>query len=167
MIYSPDILDKLQEIEAVPWIGLVYRHMINDYPPERANTRGARWNPPGVAAIYASLTREVALAEAEYRLALEPFRPKVSRKLFYSIRVRLRSVVNLESIADIAALGVRDEDLLSLDYTNCQQVGGAVAWLGNDGLVVPSARATGTNLVIFQTHLDEDSEFQVISEDQL
>jgi RES domain-containing protein len=166
VIYSPDILDKLQAIEAVSWSGLVYRHMINDYPPERANTRGARWNPPGVAAVYTSLAREVALAEAEYRLGLEPFRPRVTRKI-YSIRVRLRSTVDLGSRADLEALGVLDEDLSSIDHTACQHLGGAVAWLGNDGLLVPSARAAGTNLVIFQTHLDESSEFQVISEEQL
>lgn len=49
---------------------IVYRHMLADIPPDRANTRGARWNPPDIAAIYTSFERETALAEAEYYLSL-------------------------------------------------------------------------------------------------
>jgi RES domain-containing protein len=46
--------------------------MFGDYPPDAENILGARWNPPGVAAIYTSLTREGALAEAEHQIAIQP-----------------------------------------------------------------------------------------------
>jgi RES domain. len=42
----------------------------------------ARWNPAGVAAIYASLTREGALAEAEHQIAIQPIRPRARRSLY-------------------------------------------------------------------------------------
>jgi RES domain-containing protein len=63
--YPPELLDRLQALTPAPWSGQVFRHMFGSYPPDAENTRGARWNPPGVAAIYTSLTREGALAEAE------------------------------------------------------------------------------------------------------
>lgn len=52
--------------------------MFGDYPPDAENTRGARWNPAGVAAIYTSLTREGVLAEAEHQIAIQPIRPRAS-----------------------------------------------------------------------------------------
>jgi len=46
--------------------------MFGDYPPDAENTRGAHWNLPGVAAIYTSLARKGALAEAEHHIAVQP-----------------------------------------------------------------------------------------------
>jgi RES domain-containing protein len=46
--------------------------MLNDYPPDRENIQGARWNPPDVAAIYACFEPAVCIAEVEYNLARQP-----------------------------------------------------------------------------------------------
>jgi hypothetical protein len=46
-------------------------------------------------------------------------------------------------------------------------IGGAVSWLGHDGLLVPSARRdSGTNLVIFRQDLSSD-EFHLIDEETI
>jgi RES domain-containing protein len=68
--------------------------MFADYPPDRENTLGARWNPPGVPAIYTSLSRDGVVAEAEYQLSMEPLRPKV-RRTVYELSVRLSSVLDI------------------------------------------------------------------------
>lgn len=65
MIYDRELLDKLDKLRADQWQGEAFRHMFGDYPPERENQRGARWNPAETPAIYTSLTREVALAEGQ------------------------------------------------------------------------------------------------------
>jgi hypothetical protein len=44
-----------------------------------------------------------------------------------------------------------------------QRVGGAIAWLGRDGLLVPSARADGVNLVIFPNQQKAEYEFRVVA----
>ncbi|MGO9320726.1 MAG: RES domain-containing protein [Solirubrobacteraceae bacterium] len=72
MVYPPELLDRLQAIAPGSWAGQAFRHMFGDYPPDAENTRGARWNPPSVAAIYTSLAREGALAEAEHQIAVQP-----------------------------------------------------------------------------------------------
>ena len=44
---------------------------------------------------------------------------------------------------------------------------GAIAWLGNDGLLVPSARADGVNLVIFPNQQRADYEFRVLTSEAI
>jgi len=110
LIFPPDLLDQLQSFEVIPFEGVVYRHMLGDYPPDRANTRGARWNPPDVAAIYTSLRRETALAEADYRLGLEPYRPRVKR-VIYSIQVKLLAVLDLSRREDLKKVGIAKTEL--------------------------------------------------------
>jgi len=162
MIYPPELLDLLQDLTSTSWAGEVFRHMFADYPPERRNTRGARWNPPQTAAIYCSLERETALAEAEHQLNLQPIRPRAKRTL-YKIRIRLDSVLDLRSPSLLVRLGVTSDRLGDVDFSACQRVGGAVAWLGHDGLLVPSARLSGgSNMVLYPTLEDLDADFQVI-----
>jgi RES domain-containing protein len=79
--------------------------MFAGHSPERENTSGARWNPPGVSAIYASLSVEGALAEAEHQIAMQPVRPRARRTL-YELRVTLHSVLNLSERTLLAALGI-------------------------------------------------------------
>jgi RES domain-containing protein len=165
VVYEPELLDYLQGLQALTWEGIIFRHMLNDYPPDRANTRGARWNPPGVAAIYASLARETALAEGQYRLNLEPFAPRV-RRFVYRIKLRLTAVLELSSLEDLEPAGYSKEILTADDFSACQVVGGAVAWLEHDGLIIPSVRAEGKNIVIYPT-AGFDFEFTVLDSEEI
>ena len=160
MIYDRALLEKLDRFLARPWPGEVFRHMFGDYPPERENQKGARWNPPETPAIYTSLTRDVALAEADFQISLQPVRPRAKRTI-YTIDIVLASVIDLSDRSLLPELGITEEDLGSLDHQACQQVGGAIAWLGNDGVLVPSARADGVNLVIFPNQQKIDYKFRV------
>ena len=162
MIYDRELLDKLDDLRADQWQGEVFRHMFGDYPPERENQRGARWNPAETPAIYSSLTREVALAEADFQISLQPVPPTATRTI-HRIGVVLSSVIDLSDRTRLVELGISEEDLASLDHRACQRVGGAIAWLGNDGLLVPSARADGLNLVIFPNQQKADYEFRVLT----
>jgi RES domain-containing protein len=81
MIYQPEMLDILQSAAVSACEGTVYRHMFGSHSVARVNTEGARWNAPGLAAIYASRERETALAEADYYISLQPLRPKAQHTL--------------------------------------------------------------------------------------
>ena len=109
--------------------------------------------------IYTSVTREVALAEADFQISLQPVRPR-ARRTIYTIDVVLASVIDLSDRNLLVVLGIAPQDLTSLDHRACQQVGGAIAWLGNDGVLVSSARADGVNLVIFPNQQKSDYEFR-------
>ena len=118
--------------------------MFGDYPPDAENTRGARWNPPGVAAIYTSLAREGALAEAEHQIAIQPVPPR-ARRTIYTLKLALTSVLDLTDVELLRDLGVGAAELAADDMTTCRQLGGAAHWLERDGLLLPSARSSNTN----------------------
>jgi len=165
MVYEPDFLDFLEQHTIGPFAGEVFRHMLAGYPPDRPNSSGARWNPRDVPAIYTSLARDTVLAEAEHRLRLEPLPTRASRAL-YRIDVALARVVRLKR-ADLRHLGLTDALLRSLEFSACQKVGGAVAWLGSDGLIVPSARHSGDNLVVFTANVTLGFRFEIVEREAI
>jgi RES domain-containing protein len=166
VIYAPEMLDLLQSAGVSNWEGTVYRHMFASQPPARANTGGARWNEPNLAAIYTSCERETALAEAEYYISLQPLRPKAKRTLF-TIRVSIPKVIDLTAHDLLGKLGITNDVLEAMDHTPCRTVGAAANWLGYNGLLVPSARwRGGKNLVIYEQDPSPDS-FEVIKEEEI
>ncbi len=166
MIYDRKIVARLEDCTPKAWEGTAFRHMFATFSPERQNSRGARWNPPETAAIYTSLTREIVLAEADYYINLEPFRPKVVRKI-YEIDIGLHSVLDLSSWDSLAALGVEKSAFSVSDYACTQMIGGAAEWLKHDGILVPSARGHGINLVIFPNQQSQDYRFEVLGVEEL
>jgi RES domain-containing protein len=166
MVYDPALLDAIEGLGAGEFDAVVWRHMFKAYDPARANTRGARWNPAGVAAVYASLERDTAVAEAEYAISSQPVRPRASRSL-YRIRIGLERVVDLSDRSTLASLGVGASELEDMDQNPCRAIGGAAHWLDRDGLLVPSARADGTNLVVFPDRSNVDAPFEVLNREEL
>ena len=166
MVYPPLLLDRLQAAAASPWQGRAFRHMFADYPPDAENTRGARWNPAEVAAVYTSLTRDGVIAEANHQIALQPLPPRVKRTV-YEIDIALTSVVDLTGSEALVSLDLASDDIAGDDMTACQQIGGAAAWLGRDGVLVPSARSDAVNLVIFAANREPDTRFDVLASEPL
>jgi RES domain-containing protein len=167
MTYPARILDELEKLRGSAWQGEVWRHMFGSNRPEMENIRGSRWNPRDIPAIYTSLEEATARAEGDFMVAMQPIAPRAARHL-YRIRVRLANVIDLRDPVLLRAVGVDDSDLRSLDYSACQTVGGAANWLGHDGILVPSARAVGSNLVILtQNTGDVSMEFTVLESRQI
>jgi len=139
-------------VEPRPWSGIVWRHTFGEAPVLRPNVRGARWNPAGTAALYASLSRATALAEAEHQIALQPVRPRAARTM-HQLDVRLTKVADLTDPELLARLGLRPHELGAVDLGACQRIGGALSAAGFEAMLVPSARAAGANLVLFSANL--------------
>ena len=163
---APELLKLLEALESQAWDGLAWRHMFADNPPTRANESGARWNPPGVPAIYCSLDRATALAEGDYAAAVQPLRPTVKRTI-YNLRIHLQKVLDLSSRSRLLELGIGDTELADVDHAGCQRLGGAVEWLEHDGLLVPSARSSGVNLVIFTRKRGPGTDLEILGSDVL
>ena len=158
-IHDPDLLDAIEHLGSEPLDNVtVWRHMFNDNPPELSNTRGARWNPPGLAAIYTSSERGTAVAEGQHAIDSQPLRPK-ARRYVYKLRASASKALRITP-ADFDALGLKPQDLDDEDFGACQRVGEHAAFLGFDALVVPSARSDGTNVVIFINELSADAAFE-------
>lgn len=161
MIHDPALLDALERFDTEPWQGRVFRHMLGSAPPELANERGARWNPPGTPALYTSLTETTAKAEGDHVIAMQPVPPRATRTI-YELDVSIENLLDLADAKRLTATGITEEDIESIPWEPCQRVGGAVAWLGHDGLLIPSVRdSDGSNLVIFTANQPPSSEIVV------
>jgi RES domain-containing protein len=136
--------------------------MFGDYPPDAENTRGARWNPSGVAAIYTSLSREGVLAEGEHQIAVQPIPPR-ARRTIYTLELTLTSILDLTDPETLQSLSVGPDELAADDMTACRQLGGAAHWLERDGLLLPSTRSSNTNLVIFPANRSHNARFEILN----
>lgn len=161
MVHDPALLDALERFDTERWQGRVYRHMLGSASPELANERGARWNPPGTSALYTSLAETTAKAEGDHVIDMQPVPPRAGRTI-YELDVTIANLLDLTDAGRLAAIGIAEEYFESIPWDPCQRVGGAVAWLGHDGLLIPSVRDSGgSNLVIFTANRPPESEIVV------
>jgi RES domain-containing protein len=151
---DPRFAEALARVRPMPFDGEAWKHTFAGQRPDAPNTRGARWNPPGVPAIYFALQRATAIAEGNHLVALQS--PRIERgRAIHRIAVSgLSNVLDLQDGAVLRSLGVGSTELSANDFSPSQRVGGTAEWLGHDALLVPSARATGANLVIFERRTD-------------
>jgi RES domain-containing protein len=166
VIHRPELLDALERAPTRAFDGQAWRHMFGRHPPDTENTSGARWNPPGIAAIYLSLDRSGVIAEGDHAVAVQPLRPS-ARRFVYAVQLTLSKVLDLTDSDSLASTGLTSDDIADDDHSKCREVGGAVAWLEHDGLLVPSARSTSTNLVVYPTNRAVHARFDYDAGDEL
>ena len=162
-----------------PWSGVAFRST----SPAYANSRdllsgegvrryGGRWNPPGLAAVYASATPEIALAEAlaQFRRYGIPDRDAMPRVLV-AIEARLDRVLDLTDGQVRRALRVSRRRMAGEDWRGLQArgqeavtqaIGRLASEAGVEGLLAPSAAVPdGKNLVVFPAALRPGSRLAV------
>ncbi|WP_052341518.1 RES family NAD+ phosphorylase [Salinarimonas rosea] len=137
--------------------------------PLLPSTSGGRWAPasepgaPSVPVLYTSFEPDGALAEVASYLALlspPPGKPLAAHR----IAVALARVVRLDEDT-LHEVGVDRAAFHARHYQRTQEVGAEVAALGYEGLIVPSARWTCDNLVIFTANLSPESRLAVEATD--
>jgi len=152
--FDPVFLDALEET-VVKWEGRVWRQVFEGSDPFRENTRGARWNPPEVAALYCSLSAEGAAREIDHIIALQSIEIK-RRRITHELDVHLGRVADLRHLAPLYPFEIDVESVTSPSWDVPQEIGSAASWLECGGLLVPSARHGSANLVIFINNLAHD-----------
>lgn len=156
MIHDQSLVDQLSALSTEIFKGEVFRATGVSADPLAFSVNGGRWGPPArdgadVPVLYTSMARDGALAEVvSYLTLLTPLplsRPlKVSRLGVSTSKTLRLARVNLEGLGvDLARYGERD-------YLLTQNIGAALAFLGLDGLIAPSARWPCDNLMIYQTN---------------
>lgn len=116
------------------------------------NSRGARWNPPGLDALYCSLSREGADLELKSMLRRQPV--PISKPIrIVGLKVKVERVIDLRTEGCLDLAGVTRSQMVEESWIATRAVGAAAAWLGVGGLLVPSARHDDGNLVLFVSEL--------------
>ena len=171
MIHDQALVDLLSALPLERFEGDVFRAAGVSADPLAFSVNGGRWAPPAqdgadVPVLYTSLSRDGALAEVvSYLTLLTPLplsRPlKVSRLAVTTSKTLRLARVGLEMLAvDMTQYGERD-------YRRTQNIGAALAFLGLDGLIAPSARWRCDNLMIYQTNHQLSERLEVIEADNV
>jgi len=170
---------------ATAFAGTAYRSSTPLYATEEdlvtgegSKQNGGRWNPPGIAVVYASVSPEVAMAETlahnrYYGIAIEEAMPRT----FVAIEATLQIVLDLREGGIRQRLQVSEVRILSVNWRKevragrepiTQMIGRAAHETDWEGLIVPSAVASnGHNLLIFPDRLRPGSSITVLHPDRL
>ncbi len=166
MIHDRDLLDRLAAFAPMSFDADVFRATRLGQNPLALSYAGGRWMVPGeYPALYTSTERDGALAELAFHWSLLtpiPSKPAALHRISISTRNTLRLIPS--SLTD---LGVDAAKLASINYRRTQEIGAAVSFLGCDGLLIPSARWSCQNLVVFSLAGNSDAAPEVLSSDEV
>jgi len=144
------LLDSLEALKPEAFFGPVWRVTSEGRDPLRGSSAGGRWAAPETfRVLYTSLAEQGALAEIGYRLSLEPVWPSRLRHEVHRIDARTSNTLRFADLDALQPHGVDIKRFGTFDYAVTQSIGAAAYFLEFDGLIVPSARASELNLVLF------------------
>ncbi len=148
--------DALEAVEQAPYSGTVWQSVREGRDPLACWRSGGRWDDGTVDVLYTSETREAAIAERRFHLYQgQPIPPSRVRYELFELPVSLQAVMrfpDLEALSsmDTAHYGQSSYLEREKEYPRSQEVAEACAFLGDDGLMVPSARVPASNnLIVF------------------
>jgi len=149
-VHDRAVLDSLESLEPEKFEQVVWRIARKGRDPLRGAIAAGRWNAIGeMEVLYTSVEREGALAEVGYRLSLEPIWPSKIQHEIHRISVTAENAVRFKGLPELERLGVDVAKYESFEYTATQAIAAAAHFLEFDALVVPSARHTASDVVLF------------------
>jgi RES domain-containing protein len=161
-VHDPDLLDALDALEPAPLDTFAWRVTWVARDPLAGGTGGGRWHPPNdFEALYASLDSDVAIAEIYHHLSKAPVF-STSHVKINTLKAKAQRVLVFDDLETLIPLGVDPEAVRRGDYARTREIGSAARFLYLDGLVVPSARRAGANLVLFPDRLDDLEALSVV-----
>ena len=171
MVHDQDLLDRLSVLQGKRFAGEVFRATRINADPVAASLSGGRWSPSTNAnmeihILYTTLDRDGAIAEvASFLSELTPVpgprQIKVSR-----LAVSTRHTIRLAR-ANLPELGVDLDHYGERDYGQTQRIGAALAFLGFDGLIAPSARWACESLMLFTKNHAPSETLEVMGEEHV
>jgi RES domain-containing protein len=145
---------------------------------EGSRLYGGRWNPVGIAVIYASLSPETAMAETLAHCRYYGFPPQSAMpRTFVALHVQLSAVIDLTAGAVRQRLRVSEQRMLEADWRSemaagrepiTQRLGRAGHAAGLEGLLVRSAAdRRGMNLLVFLDNIRVSSRVEMLDTGKL
>ena len=162
-----NLIDTLEQLEARPFNGNVWRITRDGRDPTLFFGGGNRWDDGTFDVLYTSLSKEGALAEMRFHLGRgQPVMPSKIHHRLHELEVNIDSVLDLTDADVLSAIGIDRSHFGRLpcldrkdEYEACQKVGEAVHFLGSDdphdpsAILVPNARHSDRNLVLYADYV--------------
>lgn len=158
---SDKLIDAIDAKPRTQFSGIVWRATAEYRDPLKPSRSGGRWDDGTFDVIYASEKEGGAEAEIYYHLSQgQPVFPSKKNYVVHQIEVVLNSVLSIPTLQELGELGVNTSTYGRLsyqrrvdEYVATQELGEAAHFLEFDGLLVPNARFSCQNLVIFADRL--------------
>jgi hypothetical protein len=152
---DPDLLDALDARPRSLFEGIVWRVARKGRDPLEPSYGNGRWDLRAFDVLYTSLEADGAIAEIDYHLSLQPVFPSRLQSTLHQIIVRASSIMRFDSLPDLEQFGVNVARYADPLYDRIREIGDAVAFLGCDALIAPSARWDCLTLLCITDNLSE------------
>ena len=152
------LLDLVGAIEGKPFDGSMWRVVRTGRDVLDGSRGSGRWNTSEMSVLYGAADRDGAIAEINFHLSRgQSVFPSRMRHDLFELAVIAHQTLVLADMEQLKRLGVDDGRYRELLYSRTQEIGAAAAFLGFDGLIVPSARWNCQNIVLFldAIHIEE------------
>lgn len=144
------LLDLVGAIEGQPFEGTMWRVVRTGRDVLDGSRGSGRWNTSEMSVLYGAADRDGAIAEINFHLSRgQSVFPSRMRHELFEVAVKARQTLVLADMEQLRRLGVDDSRYRELLYNRTQEIGAAAAFLGFDGLIVPSARWNCQNIILF------------------
>ena len=152
---DPELLEYLERFRQEPFEGVVNRVVWAERSPiQGSNNASGRWSSPDFQFEVLNTSFSADGADAEFSAFWSLFEQRPDRQaLNWQLRVRLMRVVKMR-FEEIGQLGIEATAYRSRDYERTQEISDALNYLGCDGLIAPSARYAGNNLIVYTQNLE-------------
>ena len=149
------LLDLVGAIEGQPFEGTMWRVVKTGRDVLDGSRGTGRWNTAEMSVLYGAAEREGALAEIHFHLSRgQSVFPSRMRHDVFELAVKTSQTLVLADMGQLERLGIDQSRYRELLYNRTQEIGAAAAFLGFDGLMVPSARWECRNIVLFLDAID-------------
>ena len=150
-----ELIDAIEALPTEKFSSDVFRLVRDGRGPTDCWHPKGRWDDGEFDVLYTSTSAKGALEEIRYHLSQQPFVPDFLSYRMFRIPVESIDVINLldpqllEKLGvDLAAWGKSDYVSRGEEYVRSQEIAAVAMFHERDGLLVPSARSTESNLVI-------------------
>jgi RES domain-containing protein len=156
MIHDIEIVDILDSMQPDEYSGSIWRTTWQGRSPLLGGTGGGRWSPSsGFETLYTSFDKDTSISELHYHLSQAPVFSSSNVEI-WELRIDKLQILNLSTNSALKDLRIDARNHGKEQLEHCQKIGAAAYFLGHQGILVPSYRASGTNCVIFSERLDLD-----------
>jgi hypothetical protein len=162
-VHDRAVLDALERLDPAPVDSDVWRVTRKGRDPLRGSSANGRWGAPGeIEVLYTSEQRDGALAEVGFRLSLEPVWPSLVQHEVHILAVKAERILRLADMQELENLGVDITRYETFEYAATQAIAAAAHFLEYDGIWVPSARFSCSNLVLFTDRMAHAGHIQLV-----
>jgi RES domain-containing protein len=159
------LIDAIEGIAPTRFVGDVWRVVRTGRDVLASSSVGGRWDDTTFDVLYTSQTADGAVAEMHFHLSRgQPVIPsKVSYQL-YQLKIDLAKVLRLADLnairnlgVDISRYGALSYNDRTQEYPRTQEIAETAHFVGFDGLIVPNARWSCMNAIVFAGRIGPDS----------